>query len=371
MNKRNLIVLLLLLLLGSKAHTQVIMYFNPVVDGLSVNRLANVSLNNRYQFGVECRLVLTIKEAKQGTVLKMSTPSFVLQTGFNTMPADVFNKTAFSFANNQAGYALAQTRNFADGDYEYCFEAYLKALKGATLPSDYVENCFNHTIERSMPMMLVNPYDKEKSCNKRPNFLWQPSLPIQPFITYTFILAEIRPGQLKAEAIAYNQPLVLQANVRGNMLNYPAMAPALVEGKNYAWQVLAANNKMIVTRSEIWEYRVGCETEEKKPEGDSYRELKETREEGAYLAAKWLRFVFYNPYGPAPVNYSITDLTAKEKTLKKVPELKMQGGFNKYELDLDEIKGLVYQHQYLLTLTMSNGKKFYLNFIYKGESNDE
>ncbi len=364
-------ILLLILFLALSAQAQVMMQFNPVTDGLNVNRLANISLNNRYPFGVECRLVITIKEAKLGTLLKVSTPPFALQTGFNVLPADAFNRSAFTFADNAAGYALAQTRNFADGDYEYCFEANLKGLKGAQVTTDYIENCFTQVLERNMPMVLVNPYDKEKSCNKRPNFLWQPSIPIQPFITYTFILAEIKPGQLKSEAIAYNQPVVLQTAVRGNMLNYPAIAPALEEGKNYAWQVLATNNKMIVTRSEIWEYKVTCGTEEKKTETDSYRELKESRDEGVYLASRWLRFVFYNPYGPAPVNYAITNLTEKEKPLKRVPELKMQGGFNKYELDLQGIKGLINQNQYLLTVTMNNGKKLYLNFIYKGEGNDD
>jgi len=363
------ILFLLLVMVAARGHGQVMMQFNPAMDGLSVNRLANVSINNRYQQDLGCRLTITIRETRLGNVLKINTPLFRLSKGFNFINADVFNRSNFAFANNSAGYALLQTRNFMDGDYEYCFEVNLYPDKGLTIPTDYYENCFNQTIERSTPLMLTNPYDREASCNTRPNFLWQPSMPYQPSVLYTLQLVEIKQKQSKAEAIAYNQPIILQNNIRGNMLSYPALAPSLEEGKNYAWQVLAGNGKMITVRSEIWEYKISCSPEETKTQGDGYRELKENRDEGSYQANRWLRFVFYNAYGPMPVNYSVSDLTQKEKELKKLPELQMQGGFNKYELDLNEIKGLVFQHQYLLTVSMANGKKLYMSFIYKGEEN--
>ncbi|SJZ93199.1 hypothetical protein [Sediminibacterium ginsengisoli] len=359
-------IFFLILLLSVKAEAQVMISFNPALDGTSVNRLGKVIMTNRYAFDLEAKLVISVREAKQGQLLKVTMPAFTLHTGTNVLPPDVFNRSAFSFSGSQAGYALSQTRNFADGDYEYCFELNVKAIKAQTIPVDFFENCFNTTLERSTPMVLINPYDKEASCNTRPNFLWQPSMPVQPGITYILTLAEIKPQQSRAEALAYNPPIIAQNNIRTTMLNYPALAPALEQGKKYAWQVLATNAKMIVTRSDIWEYSVACETDTAKPDQDGYRELKDSRDAGSYLAHRWLRFSFYNPYGPMAVNYTISDLTLKDKELKKLPVLKMQGGFNSYELDLEDIRGLVYEHQYLLTVQLGNGKKMYLSFIYKG-----
>lgn len=354
------------------ANGQVVIQFNPFSNGQTVTRLGNVTLNNRYPQELECKLTITVREQKMGRLLTVTTPVFPLAKGLNFVPAGIFNKSIFLFAQNNEGYLLSRTRNFADGDYEYCFAVNLYPLKGNTIPVDYYENCFNQVIERATPMMLTNPYDREVSCNSRPVFMWQPSMPIQPLVRYTFTLVEANPKQSKAEAIAYNRPLIFQPNLRGNILNYPALSPALEKGKKYYWQVLAVNSDMVVARSEIWEYSIDCGKEDTKVESDGYRELKESRDEGAYITSRWLRFAFYNPYGAAPMSYTIIDLTEKEKALKKVPVLQMQGGYNKYELDLEDMQGLIKQHQYLLTMTMNNGKKLYLGFIYTGgEQNDK
>ncbi len=366
------IVTLLGCLTAIIADAQVMIQFNPFTDGMQVNRLANVVLTNRYSMDMGCRVTINVKELRAGSILKIVTPPFHLNKGMNIIPADAFNKSVFSYSQNNIGYALMQTRVLMDGEYEYCFEVTLIPDKGTTIPVDYFDACFNHTVERSMPLMLLNPYDREISCNKRPNFIWQPSIPFQPSLTYTLVLAEVKTKQSKAEAIAYNQPLIVQNNISTNMLNFPAMATALEEDKTYAWQVLASQGKMIVARSEIWEYKVACEKKETVTGNDGFRELSENRDEGSYIAKRWLRFVFYNAYGTSDLNYSITDLSQKDKNVKGVSKLIMQAGYNKYEIDLSEIKSLMADHQYLLTITMQNSKKMYLSFIYKeGETNND
>ncbi len=350
---------------------QVVIHFNAVADGAMVNKLAKVSLNNRYNGEVSAQLTITITEAKAGIVLKVRTPAFILSKGANVIPATIFQKSQFVYANNSFGLQIGQTRMFPDGEYEYCFEVNLLPFKQFTPPVDFFESCFNHTVSRMVPLELINPYEKEISCNKRPNFLWQPALPYVPGTQYTLVLVELLPGQLKAEAIAYSKPVILQHKIVGSSLNFPATAPMLQEGKSYAWQVLATNGKLITTRSEIWEYRVKCTEENRLSEKDSYRELKDNRDDGVYYAHTWLRFAFYNPYGVSDLDYSIADLTKKEVQLKRLPKLNMQAGFNKYELDLESLTGLEKGHQYLLTVNMSQGKKLYLTFEYKGKNDEQ
>jgi hypothetical protein len=371
MNMKRCVILIVLIVAIQTVGAQVLIQFNPLINGQNVYRLGNVTLNNRYAQELDAKLSVMVRELKQGKLLTVTTALFRLNQGINTVPASTWAKSSFQFAQSNAGYALSQTRNFMDGEYEYCYVINLFPLKGGTIPVDYYENCFDLTLERATPLLLTNPYDREVSCNTRPVFTWQPSMPIQPLVTYTFSLVELKPKQTKTEAMAYNMPLILQTSLKGNMLNYPAISPSLIEGKSYLWQVVAVNSGMITARSEIWEYKISCSEPQVKEEGDGYRELKENRDEGSYLANKWLRFVFYNPYGIANVDYTITDLSEKDRIVKKVPELKMQGGFNKYEIDLPALNGLVIKHQYLLTVNMSGGKKLYLSFIYKGEKDED
>lgn len=364
------------LLLGSlltlNGYGQLSIQFNAFTNGTHVNRLANVVLNNRFSTDMGCKVTIIVREARQGQVLRLSTPVFRLNRGANTISPDVFNKSIFGFASTDAGRALAQTRLFADGEYEYCFEVNLYPDKANTISTDYYEACFNQTIQRTLPLTLVNPYDGEISCNQRPDFLWQPAIPFQPGLTYTLVLVEVKTRQSRAEAIAFNQPLLFQSGIAGSRLAFPVLAKQLEEGKTYAWQVLATQSKLVVSRSEIWLYKVQCTQEEPVNSNDGYRELKDNRDEGSYEAGNWLRFAFYNSYGESDLVYSITDLSQKEKSIKILPKLLLRAGYNKYALYLGDINGMIADHQYLLTVTAPNGKKMYLGFIYRegGKEND-
>jgi hypothetical protein len=362
------ILLLVIAFIHTKAITQVLIQFNPATDGATINKLMNVTLNNRYPSELMAVVTLTVRESKQGVVLKIQTPQYLLARGVSMLPANVFQRSRFVYSANTIGQQIGQTRSFPDGDYEYCYEINLAPVKGYVPPVDYFESCFSHTIARMVPLQLINPYEKEVSCNKRPNFLWQPALPFLPGTRYTLVLVQILPGQLKSEAIAYNKPIIVQNNIPGSTLQFPANASSLKEGAKYAWQVLATNGKFITTRSEIWEYQVSCEEESTLSDKDSYRELKDSRDEGIYTATVWLRFAFYNPYGNSELDYTITDLTKKGAQIKRLPKLNMLAGFNKYELEMASVSGLIPGNQYLLTVNLPQGKKLFLTFEYKSNA---
>ena len=259
------------------------------------------------------------------------------------------------------GQSLAQTHRFYNGEYEYCYEL---TLLNSRESNDFFENCFDYTLQVMTPLLLVDPYDKETTCNRRPNLLWQPVLPMQPAMTYTVIVAEEAPGQSKTEAINFNKALIFQSGIAGNGLIYPPQAPDLDSNRTFAWQVWGIEDNTIVTKSEIWEFTVSCSGDSTSTSKDSYRELVENVDASSYLAKGMLHFSYYNSYGPYNLNYSIVDLSKQNKVVKNLPLLVVIHGYNKYDIDLSELSNMNEGDQYLLRVKTTDGKTLQLKFVY-------
>ncbi|WP_315820232.1 hypothetical protein [Paraflavitalea speifideaquila] len=133
------------------------------------------------------------------------------------------------------------------------------------------------------------------------------------------------------------------------------------------WQVTAYTGTSIITKSEIWAFTIRCEEEKKKEEKDSYRELKEVPDGSFYIANRVLRFSCTNAYAATRLNYSIVNLAQPDAFVKQLPELQLNAGLNKYDLDLSSLNGFKEGQQYLLKVALPNGRIGSLRFIYKDE----
>lgn len=350
-----------LLLLWGGARAQVMLQFNPQVDGTVLDRIGNLHIQYSPPGSCQARLQITVtKNGTPGALVKVSTPVFTIRTGLNIPGPQAMAGATFTFQQSALGQNLAQTHRFYDGEYEYCFELSLLNKEG----NDYFESCFDYTVQVMTPLLLVDPYDKETTCNRRPNLLWQPVLPMQPSMTYTLILSEEGPGQTKAEAINFNKALIFQSGIAGNSLTYPPQAPDLDSNRTFAWQVWGVENNTIVTKSEIWEFTVTCSGDSTSTSRDSYRDLSETVDAASYLAKGWVHFSFYNSYGPYNLNYSIVDLSKQNKVVKNLPTLVAIHGYNKYDVDLGDISNMNTGDQYLLKIHTTDGKTLQLKFVY-------
>jgi len=355
----------ILILFSSGLRAQINFNFSPAIYGQTLDGLVYVQIINSSGFDLKGFVTVKVREISGQDVVAVKTAIFLIRQGVNNISREAFSNARFSFARNNFGSLLNETGRFAEGEYEYCFEADISESKQVQLPQVF-ENCFVSKIQPLTPLLLIDPLDGDESCNKRPNFLWQPPMPLHASARFRLMVTEIKEKQDIAEALAYNLPVINQANLSGNNLFYPSNAPELKEGQSYAWQVIVYTGKTILSKSEIWTLKIKCN--EKKPEAvkDSYRELKEIEDGNFYIANKVLRFSFNNVYNSGELNYSIENLSDPQSAMKNLPKLKMYAGLNKYDVDLSEYRSFKNGQEYLLKVKLIN-RELRLRFIYKDE----
>lgn len=348
------------------SQAQITVNFSPAVYGQTLEGLVYARIINAYPRDLIAKVTIRVRENKNGNVVTVAIPSFPLHAGVNEISKVAFGNSKFSFGNNNFGLTLSQTGKFMEGEYEYCYEVDITESKITALPLLY-ENCFIHQLQPRTPLLLINPVDGDVFCNKRPQFIWQPPVPLPANARFRFVLTSIKDKQDIVEAITFNPPLVNQSNIVGNSLFYPVNAPELKEGQKYAWQVIVYFDKTILSRSEVWTFTLQCGEEMKDTITDSYRELKEATDGNFYVANKYLRFSFVNPYAAGDLDYSIVSLSDPSLAVKGLPKLKMSTGLNKYDLSLSENRSFKEGQEYLLKVQLPNNRSLTLRFIYKNE----
>jgi len=234
------------------------------------------------------------------------------------------------------------------------------------MPLDVLgEQCFNYLVEPLTPLFLIEPYHKEKICDKRPMFTWQPSVPMIPGAMYRLTLSEVKPDQLITEALNYNIPLINQGNISSPLLIFPPSAKSLEEGKKYTWQVSVYKDNQIINRSETWEFTVQCNEPPKPPINDGYRDIEDLVKGNFYMAEGSIRFSFDNPYEAGKLQYSIVCLNKPDLKMKRLPEVKLKRGTNNISIDLSENKSFIDGYHYIVTIQLPNRSTQKLRFLYK------
>lgn len=365
MRKGLLIVFTLYLLAAAgKATSQVTVNFNAALHGRTLDGLSFAQIISSYTQGKYARIKITIRENQGSQVATVMVPFLFIHPGSNTINRVEFAQSNFLFAQSLSGQQLKQTGRIPEGEYEFCFEVSVGDHK-TQIVDDIFENCFSSQIQPLTPLLLINPAPEDESCNIRPNFTWQPPMPFNIQTRFRIIVCEKDEKQSDIEAISYNIPVINVAGMPSGNLFYPPKTPDLKKDKNYVWQITAYQEKTIVTKSEIWEFSIKCPEEKKKEDADSYRELKEQLDGSLYYAYGRLRFSLNNPYSNGPLEYSIDNLSDMQDEIKKLPELKLTSGLNQFELDLEDIKGIKADKNYLLKVTLQGNKILQLRFVYK------
>jgi hypothetical protein len=354
-----------MLMAAGGARAQVVVNFSPVVYGQALDGLAYAQIINSSSSNLIAKVTIRVRQGRMNVVTIITAP-FTLRPGANEINKSAYSTGRFAFGNNNYGSTASQSGRFLEGDYEYCYEVDVSASKDPRLPPVF-ENCFTYQLQPRTPLLLINPVDGDEICNRRPQFIWQPPMPLPADARFRLVLTEVKEKQDVVEAITYNPPVINQANIPGNTLFYPSNAPELKEGQKYAWQVVVYAKSAILTRSEVWTFTLKCQ--DKKPDitTDSYRELKETDGGDFYVANSWLRFSLNNPYAAGELSYSIAAMDEPGKPVKGLPTLKLAPGLNKYDLDLSEKSDFKAGKEYLLIVHLPNNRNMRLRFIYKNE----
>lgn len=355
--KKSLLIIIFFLL-TARAYSQVVVTFIPEVYGRNVNGLFNVKLTNLKQ-KVTATLTITVTERKAGTVCIVKTTNFDIYPGTNPIPVTAARNSAIQFSNNKLGQMTGLSHSFPEGDYDYCFD--LSFLHSDIAPD---EQCFSYTLAPFADLSLIDPYNEDKICDKRPLFTWQPLVPGVSGSYYQLVLAEVKTGQNATEALNYNLPIVNQSSIISPVLPYPAIARELEKNKKYAWQVTAYKDQAILNRSEIWEFTVNCQDTVKKVTNDGYRDIEDLLKGNFYVAVGQILFSVVNPYQAQNLKYEIQGISNPNKKVKGLPKIKLMSGENNITVNLQDTGSFENGKYYIMNVWLPNGAQKSLRFLY-------
>jgi len=362
---RNLFIILFCAGFFATGQAQVVVQFAPDLQGRTTDGLLLAKLISAFPDAKTVSLDISVTEKKNGKVVTISTAPFLLVPGANSINRNAVSGAAIRFSENNIARLLRQGGIFPEGEYDYCFQVYQhdKTNRGDLLS----EQCFDYLVEPLTPLFLIEPYLKEKICDKRPSFSWQPSLPAIPGSQYRLTMAEMRAGQPANEALVYNLPLINQSNILSPVLLYPPAAKELEEGKTYAWQVTVYKEGMILNRSEIWEFTIKCNDTPVVEKEDGFRNIEDLAKGNYYIANGKIKFAVYNAYEETNLQYSIFCLNKPDQTFKRLPKVKLKRGNNNIVIDLSENRSFIDNYHYIITVRLPNNTEKKLRFLYRSE----
>ncbi|OJY89976.1 MAG: hypothetical protein BGP13_23020 [Sphingobacteriales bacterium 40-81] len=350
---------MLSMLISKISFAQLIFHFVPEVYARNIDGVCSFQMQNMTSAPLSGKILISIKEnLKPQPVVDIETPVTIISKGTSALSKSIVGNSIFKFANNAYGQLVNQTKNFPPGEYSFCF-TFIPAEKG---DPEY-ENCFDATIEPLIPIQLLIPSNEDTICLKRPVLSWQPPMPYNGAMTFRLMLTEKKMAKNGVEAMLKNAPLLLLDNISSTTITYPSNYPELKEGITYYWQVVAYQQKIIVSTSEVWAFTLKCK-DDPIVDNDSYRELKFMVNGNYYITSQYLKFSFLNNYNIKKLQYTIIDVEEGGKPVKYVPEVKLTQGLNKVDIDITEI-GLKQGKSYLLKVFPFNESPVEIRFIYQ------
>ncbi|OQP63233.1 hypothetical protein A3860_25425 [Niastella vici] len=341
------------------SYGQFVIYFQPEIYGRTIDGLGSFQVQNLTGAVMSGQIVITVQETvTKSPVVTITTPLTNIQPGTANFPRNVYAGSLFRFSSNAYASITNQTKNFPPGQYSFCYQF----VNGDKQGDDF-ENCFDAEIQPLVPLALIYPADGDKICQKRPMLTWQPPIPFNASMRFRLLLTEKKEGEA-VENLLVNAPLLLLDNITTTSINYPSGHPDLKEGKTYVWQVIAYQNNVVMSRSEMWEFTVQCNEPQKQLPTDSYRELKLLMNGNHYIANRSLKFSFQNNYNIRKLSYTIYDIGNGMKPLKYCPEVTLTTGLNKVDIDLTEMELEPGKH-YLLKVHPFNEPDIQVRFIFE------
>jgi len=356
------ILLLVCICVSLCGYGQVSVQFFPEIHGRTVDGLFNARIiSNSDQARV--RLTITIEEEKAGKILTLQTEPFTLSRGVNSIPASAVRSARIQTGQGTVARLVQQNGFLPQGNYEYSFTI---TDQIAVSTGEY-EQTYQYELTPSAPLNLIEPYNEDKICEKKPILSWQPYIPHINGVQYQLQMAEIKNQQNAVEALNYNLPVINQKGIINSMMPYPSNSKDLQQGKKYAWQVTAYKDQTVLNRSEVWEFTYDCKDSVVTvvPEDNGYRDIEDLAKGNYYVAKGFLRFAVVNSYEEQVLKYEIISLSNPHKKIKKLPKVTIQRGNNSITIDLTNSPSFKNDQSYIINIKLPNGSTKSLRFIFK------
>lgn len=353
--------MIFLLLSFTLAKAQISFQFLPELNGRTIDGMFQVKIINNSGAPFLARLTMSIKAKGNLQIVKIIANYVSVNTGLNTLSPSVAHNALIQFNESELSKIVKQSNFLPEAEYEYCFM--LEEQKSDA--NRTAQECYNYYLEPFSPLSLIEPFNNQEMCDKKPNFLWQPIFPAISGMHYQMVLAEIKNNQNAIEALYYNIPIINLRNVNTTMLPYPSIAKNLDSGKNYVWQVSAYQGNMVLSRSEIWTFKVNCPIEKQIFIDDGYRNLEDLLTGNYYVAHEKILFFLDNPYTEREMKYSIICLSDPGIRIKKLPMIKLMRGRNNVVIPLTNERIFKDGYSYVMKVKLPNGLDRTLRFTYK------
>jgi hypothetical protein len=350
---------LLLLLAGTILKAQVqIQGTIPATGLVQRNQLWSIVVVNGG--AQELTGVVELKLRDRLTGLEMMTAvstSFLLKKGANALNINTLSPIQYSYTGLQPDNSLGGL--LPVGSYIACYSFIYQHGESRDQAS---QDCIPFDVEALSPPMLIYPADSSVHTVAPSQFTWVPPAPLVLFqsLRYEYIVVEVKPGQLAAEAIQENMPLYNTGSLRQNVLNYSSAAPALEKEKWYAWQVVARDGEHYAGKSETWVFSVKPDNiPEKQEAGTAYTVLSDDPQRAGYMKLNENRIYVRHHSYKATYSGRIT-ISSTTGEMVQQERRDIQYGDNYLQVELK--KGLKKDQTYILSLADDNGKQYKVLF---------
>ncbi|TWF40335.1 hypothetical protein FHW36_10417 [Chitinophaga polysaccharea] len=257
---------------------------------------------------------------------------------------------------------------FTAGNYLACYSIVAEvADKKATVGED----CVSFTVEPASPALLNMPANGSILETTLPQFSWLPPAPVSIFndLNYDLTLVEMKPSQSAAEAVQQNIPVYRSNYNKYLFANYPASAPRLDTGKQYAWTITVRNGAQLAGQTEVWTFRLKGLPMKQAENESAYLQLKKELDASIVTSGgNTLHFNYRNEPGDSVVTCEVLALDNNSVLVFK-NTLAVRPGENLIRLPLGGKTHLEEGRHYLLRLTNSRREYWYLQFIYSKPEN--
>lgn len=272
LNKSKIFIALLLVFTINCAIPQVqVSLQQPPPNQFKLEHMWKVTLNNLTKETFRVYLYGKATESRAGFIVDAKTASFSLPPGFKRVTAGDIGPIDVLETNKKYEKIVLNTGNVPSGDYLICITV-RNALTEEELGTDCVEQeVFNFT-----QLVLLSPSDNSTVEDFFPVFNWLPPVPlnINQTAAYTLQIAEILSRQSAYDAMQSN-PLFLEANnLYSAIYQFQVSARSFIRGRRYAWRVRAFLGNVLISESEIWEFKYESSSERLNSEMDKHSKTK-------------------------------------------------------------------------------------------------
>ena len=364
MNKIKLLLCLLLaVVMTATAEAQISMTLQvPPMGVLVKNQLWNMLLVNTGNYSVLLRVNLVLLDQRTNQpVLTATTIPFLLGKGAKQLQAKDLSPIQYTYNGPATNGDRDPNGLLPAGAYQACYTV-LSATKGS---APLVENCIQVNVDPLSPLLLNTPSDEGRLYTPWPQFTWLPPTPLGLFndLSYDLIVVEVLPGQGKGDAIEQNIPVDNAGFVRNLYINYPSSYRALDTAHTYAWRVVALNNGLPATMSDIWTFRVVVPPKPAVPQqSDVYVALRQGLDASVASCGDVLKLSYMNAAADTALPYTIISLQERGNPLVQSGSLSLRYGSNLLQVPLQKGAGFAGHKLYLFRLLNGRNETWTMKF---------